>query len=88
MLKILKSSVSAAILSGVLLGSALAGEVKSIAILTPEEGTDYRLEPAGHRRRQGGAARPPASKWSWPRALAMATFVRRCGSSRPTAPAC
>lgn len=41
MLKILKTSVSAIILGGVLLGSALAGEVKSIAILTPEEGTDY-----------------------------------------------
>ncbi|TIU70072.1 MAG: BMP family ABC transporter substrate-binding protein, partial [Mesorhizobium sp.] len=41
MLKLLKCSVSAIILSGVLLGGALAGEVKSIAILTPEEGTDY-----------------------------------------------
>lgn len=41
MLKILKTSVSAIILGGVLLSSALAGEVKSIAILTPEEGTDY-----------------------------------------------
>jgi len=41
MLKFLKTSVSAMILSGVLLGGALAGEVKSIAILTPEEGTDY-----------------------------------------------
>ena len=41
MLKILKSSVSAVILSSVLLGGAFAGEVKSIAILTPEEGTDY-----------------------------------------------
>ncbi len=35
MLKLLKSSVSAGILSSVLLGSAIAGEVKSIAILTP-----------------------------------------------------
>ncbi|MGT2467036.1 putative B6 ABC transporter substrate-binding protein [Mesorhizobium atlanticum] len=41
MLKLLKCSVSAIILSGVFLGGALAGEVKSIAILTPEEGTDY-----------------------------------------------
>ncbi|TIS86825.1 MAG: BMP family ABC transporter substrate-binding protein, partial [Mesorhizobium sp.] len=37
MFKILKSSVSAFILCGVLMGGALAGEVKSIAILTPEE---------------------------------------------------
>lgn len=41
MLKILKTSVSAIILGCVLLSGALAGEVKSIAILTPEEGTDY-----------------------------------------------
>jgi basic membrane protein A len=41
MLKLLKSSVSAVILSSVLMSGALAGEVKSIAILTPEEGTDY-----------------------------------------------
>lgn len=41
MIKILKLSVSAIIFSGVLLCGALAGEVKSIAILTPEEGTDY-----------------------------------------------
>ncbi|TIN17938.1 MAG: BMP family ABC transporter substrate-binding protein, partial [Mesorhizobium sp.] len=41
MLKLLKSSVSAVILAGVLMSGALAGEIKSIAILTPEEGTDY-----------------------------------------------
>jgi basic membrane protein A len=41
MSKFLKSSVSAVILSGLLLGNALAAEVKSIAILAPEEGTDY-----------------------------------------------
>ncbi|TIW16285.1 MAG: BMP family ABC transporter substrate-binding protein, partial [Mesorhizobium sp.] len=41
MSKFLKSSVSAVILSSLLLGNALAAEVTSIAILTPEEGTDY-----------------------------------------------
>jgi basic membrane protein A len=41
MLKLLKSSVSAALLTGVFLSGALAAEVKSIAILTPEDGTDY-----------------------------------------------
>ena len=35
------STVSAIILSGVMLSGAFAAEVKSIAILTPEEGTDY-----------------------------------------------
>ena len=41
MLKHLKTSVSAILLGGLMLGGALAAEVKSIAILTPEEGTDY-----------------------------------------------
>ena len=41
MLKHLKSSVSAVLLGTFVLGSAYAAEVKSIAILTPEEGTDY-----------------------------------------------
>ncbi|TFF27160.1 BMP family ABC transporter substrate-binding protein [Jiella endophytica] len=40
-MKIIKSIGSAFVISSLLLGSALAGEVKSIAILTPEEGTDY-----------------------------------------------
>jgi basic membrane protein A len=40
-MKSLKASVSAILLSGLLMGGAFAGEVKSIAILTPEEGTDY-----------------------------------------------
>ncbi|WP_193178554.1 putative B6 ABC transporter substrate-binding protein [Oricola nitratireducens] len=35
------STASAIILSGVMLSGAFAAEVKSIAILTPEEGTDY-----------------------------------------------
>ncbi|WP_378941262.1 BMP family protein [Mesorhizobium sp. ANAO-SY3R2] len=41
MLKNLKCSVSALLLSGLMLSGAFAADVKSIAILTPEEGTDY-----------------------------------------------
>ncbi len=40
-MNMIRSIGSAFIVSSLLLGSALAGEVKSIAILTPEEGTDY-----------------------------------------------
>ena len=50
MLNILKSSVCAVILSGVLLSGAFAGEVKSIAILTPEEGTDFGWNQVGFQR--------------------------------------
>lgn len=41
MLKNLKCSVSALLLSSFMLSGAFAADVKSIAILTPEEGTDY-----------------------------------------------
>ncbi len=41
MLKNLKTSVSAILLGGLMMSGALAADVKSIAILTPEEGTDY-----------------------------------------------
>lgn len=41
MLNKLKYSVSALLLSGFVLSGAHAADVKSIAILTPEEGTDY-----------------------------------------------
>ena len=41
MLNKLKYSVSALLLSGFMLSGAHAADVKSIAILTPEEGTDY-----------------------------------------------
>jgi len=41
MLRKLKYSVSVLLLSGFVLGGAHAADVKSIAILTPEEGTDY-----------------------------------------------
>ena len=41
MLKHLKISVSAVLLGTFVMGSVYAAEVKSIAILTPEEGTDY-----------------------------------------------
>ena len=41
MLKHLKVAASAAIIAGVALGGAHAAEVNTIAILTPEEGTDF-----------------------------------------------
>lgn len=41
MRNIIKKGASALIISGLLLGSAAAADVKTIAILTPEEGTDY-----------------------------------------------
>jgi basic membrane protein A and related proteins len=41
MLKHLKAAASAAIVAGVALGGAHAAEVNTIAILTPEEGTDF-----------------------------------------------
>tara|TARA_R110000751_G_scaffold307890_1_gene433824 strand:+ start:24322 stop:25350 length:1029 start_codon:yes stop_codon:yes gene_type:complete len=41
MRKYLTPTISAILLSGWMLGSAVSAEVKSIAILTPEEGTDY-----------------------------------------------
>ncbi len=40
-MKSLKSTISAAFIGMLLAGSAYAADVKSIAILTPEEGTDY-----------------------------------------------
>lgn len=40
-MKSLKTTISAAFIGMLLAGSAYAAEVKSIAILTPEEGTDY-----------------------------------------------
>lgn len=40
-MKPLKTTISAAFIGLLLAGSAYAAEVKSIAILTPEEGTDY-----------------------------------------------
>jgi basic membrane protein A len=40
-MKTLKTTISAAFIGLLLAGSAYAAEVKSIAILTPEEGTDY-----------------------------------------------
>ena len=40
-MKSFKSVFTAALLSTLLAGGALAAEVKSIAILTPEDGTDY-----------------------------------------------
>jgi len=41
MRKYITPTLSAILLSGWMLGSAVSAEVKSIAILTPEEGTDY-----------------------------------------------
>lgn len=41
MMKLVKSMAGAALLSGVFMAGAWAGEIGSIAILTPEEGTDF-----------------------------------------------
>ncbi|MFC6487169.1 putative B6 ABC transporter substrate-binding protein [Nitratireductor sp. GCM10026969] len=41
MMKLVKSLAGAALLSGVVMAGAWAGEIGSIAILTPEEGTDF-----------------------------------------------
>lgn len=41
MLEFLKGSAAALLLAGVVAGAAQAADVKSIAIMTPEEGTDY-----------------------------------------------
>lgn len=41
MFRSLKIGLGAALLVSILAGGALAGELKSIAVLTPEEGTDY-----------------------------------------------
>lgn len=61
MTRLLKGSVSAAILAGAMLAGGMAGaqgiEVKSIAILTPEEGTDFGWNQAG----QESAARAAAA---------------------------
>ena len=73
MLKYLKSSVSAVLLGTFVLGNAYAAEVKSIAILTPEEGTDYgwnqqgvdAAKAAGDSGRRRGRRRP--GPWLWRR---------------------
>ena len=39
--KFIINSASALIIAGLTLGSAMAADVKTIAILTPEEGSDY-----------------------------------------------
>ena len=56
MLKYLKSGVSAVLLGTFVLGSAYAAEVKSIAILTPEEGTDYGWNQQGVDAAKAAAA--------------------------------
>ncbi len=56
MLKHLKSGVCAVLLGTFVLGSAYAAEVKSIAILTPEEGTDYGWNQQGVDAAKAAAA--------------------------------
>ncbi len=56
MLRVLKSSVSVILLTGFMLGGALAADVKSIAILTPEEGTDYGWNQQGVDAAKAAAA--------------------------------
>ena len=68
-------------------GAAQAAEVKKLAILTPEEGTDYGWNQQGIDAAKA-AAREGRRRSSWPPAAsAMATFVRRCANSPMTAPA-
>ena len=56
MLKHLKISVSAVLLGTFVMGSVYAAEVKSIAILTPEEGTDYGWNQQGVDAAKAAAA--------------------------------
>ncbi|SFT53490.1 BMP family protein [Mesorhizobium sp. YR577] len=56
MLRVLKSSVSVILLTGFMLSGAIAADVKSIAILTPEEGTDYGWNQQGVDAAKAAAA--------------------------------
>jgi basic membrane protein A len=56
MLRVLKSSVSVILLAGFMLSGAIAADVKSIAILTPEEGTDYGWNQQGVDAAKAAAA--------------------------------
>jgi simple sugar transport system substrate-binding protein len=55
-MKSLKSTVTAVMFGILMAGSALAAEVKSIAILTPEEGTDYGWNQQGVEAAKAAAA--------------------------------
>ena len=55
-MKPIKSCLTAAFISALLAGSALAADVKSIAILTPEDGTDYGWNQQGVDAAKAAAA--------------------------------
>ena len=70
-----------------MLGSAYAADVKSIAILTPEEGTDYGWNQQGVDAAKAAAEADRRPRWLSPRASATAMCARRRANWPATAPA-